>query len=147
MKKTEKRDRLLSIVARKRSQLQDLMLSGADGLRHNHRMARLRGVITKTQQALSRVNAGESALRASDHAILRYLERVKGVDVEAAKAEMLADKMEEQALEFHSGEFPSADGSHYLNVKDFVVVTCYDKLRTPKMRKSKPTEGKNRKGR
>ncbi len=147
MNKTEKRDRLLSILKQKRSQLQALMLSGADGLRHSHRMARLRGVITKTQQALTRANAGESALRASDHAILRYLERAKGVDVEAVKAEMLTDEMEERALEFHSGEFPAADGSYYLNVKDFVVVTCYEKLRTPKLRGGKPPEGKNRKGR
>lgn len=47
----------------------------------------------------------------SDHAIVRYLERVKGMDIVAVKAEMLNPQIIELTKKLgHNGEFPSGEG-------------------------------------
>ncbi len=62
----------------------------------------------------------------SDHALVRYLERIKGMDVGAAREEVCPQNVREQIETLGNGEFPveHADGSkHYLYVRGGVVTT------------------------
>jgi len=70
---------------------------------------------------IEKLTRKKKAVVVSEHAILRYLERVKGVDIEAAKKEILPAAVAGVAAELGTGEFPV--GTHSVKVKDSVVVT------------------------
>lgn len=72
-----------------------------------------------------------AAVRVSDHAVVRYLERVRGVDIRAVRAEIA----EVVALaEEHPGANGVRSGGHVYRIKNNTVVTvaptCEANLRT-----------------
>lgn len=60
--------------------------------------------------------------RVSDHAIVRYLERVKGMDIKALKKEILSDGLATKVRQLGDGYYP-VKGKYKIRVKDGVVVT------------------------
>lgn len=62
----------------------------------------------------------------SEHAILRYLERVKGIDLEQIRSEMILPKMKVAMEQFKDGTF-SGPNNCKLVVKDNTVVTILTK--------------------
>lgn len=58
----------------------------------------------------------------TDHAILRYLERVKGLDVEAIKEEMLPQPEERAIVSIGNCVYPVRD-SHRLRAHDGKIIT------------------------
>lgn len=72
----------------------------------------------------------------SDHAVVRYLERIEGVDIEAIKKKILPEHMVKMTKALGNGYYPVGD-THKIRVKDGIVVTVLD----PKMklRKKDPT--------
>lgn len=58
----------------------------------------------------------------SEHALLRYLERKLGIDLEEVKKEILTDETAERIKQFGSGRFPIGDGMRAV-VKQNVVVS------------------------
>jgi len=63
----------------------------------------------------------------SDHAIVRYIERNKGVDIEELKKEILTEKVVNYIHYFKgSGTFPGGNGMSYI-VKDYVIATIINK--------------------
>lgn len=105
------------------------------------------GRLANTRAALKRIKDGGRTVNITGHALLRYLERVMGLDPDAMRAEMLTDELEDKIVALGTGEFPSDDGSYYLIAKGFNVVTCVGKLRMKSFTETKPPEGKKRKGR
>lgn len=74
------------------------------------------------RQAIERKIASlEAEPCVSDHAIVRYIERVYGIDIEAIKAELLTEDAREQIKIVGSGKIPS--GPFTLVVKRGTVVT------------------------
>jgi chromosome segregation ATPase len=83
----------------------------------------------------SRLNAVRSDIAAlvdankgvviTEHAILRFIERVLGTDIESVMAMMMPEKTEEQIQLLRSGTFPVRDGDRNwkLKVKKGSVVT------------------------
>ena len=69
----------------------------------------------------------------TEHALLRYIERVMGVDLAAIKEEMLGGRMREMITTLKTGSFPGGD--YKLVVKNGVVITV-DNF-TPHRRKSR----------
>lgn len=67
----------------------------------------------------------DSEIVISEHAILRYLERIKGIDMNVIKEEMMPEKVMKQIQILSSGKFPC--DTHYLKVKNRVVITVLDK--------------------
>lgn len=67
-----------------------------------------------------------SGIRVTDHAVLRYLERVHKVDIRAVRESMLADGRAELVRQFRSGKFPVGEGCRLI-VQDCVVVTVHTK--------------------
>ncbi len=61
----------------------------------------------------------------SDHALLRYLERVKGVDIEAVRAEMMSAALD-KAIEFGSRVLIGRHGER-LVIREGIVVTVIGK--------------------
>ena len=68
------------------------------------------------------------AVTVSDHALVRYIERVLGVDVEQIRAEMLPPDAAAGLRRLGSGRYPmrGPDGPYHVVVKDGTVVTVLD---------------------
>jgi len=66
------------------------------------------------------------AIFVSDHALVRYMERVLGADIEELKAKILPGETLKlmKELSFNDGRYPCGD--FYLVLKDGVVVTIID---------------------
>lgn len=64
-------------------------------------------------------NTGEYAI--SDHAVVRYMERVENFDMHELRKRLLPDKVREQHDELGDGEYPC--GTHSVVIKDNKVVT------------------------
>lgn len=58
----------------------------------------------------------------TEHALLRYFERVLGFDLEEIKEKILSEELEEHIDTLVSGKFPIGDGK-YAVVKNRVVIT------------------------
>lgn len=56
----------------------------------------------------------------SDHAVLRYLERVRGIDVEAVRAEMMSPAID-TAIAFGCDAVVTGNGARLLIADDTVV--------------------------
>lgn len=66
----------------------------------------------------------------SEHAILRYLERVRGLDIDQVKREIAPEHIVQRVRAMGNGEYPVA-GSHTLKVQDNTVVTILTKEEKP----------------
>jgi len=64
-----------------------------------------------------------SKIAFTDHAIVRYLERCYGMDVEAIKDEMFSPRVQAAIAKMGSGKFPTAIGGCKAVIKDRVVIT------------------------
>jgi len=64
----------------------------------------------------------------SDHAIVRYLERVKGLDIDEIRKEILPDYVRAKTKAMGNGYYP-VNGTHKIRVKNDMVITVF----TPKM--------------
>jgi len=62
---------------------------------------------------------GESELIVTNHALLRYFERVKGFDMEEVKKEILTEEVLRLHKELGSGKFPN-EGFHVVIVNNVV---------------------------
>lgn len=63
----------------------------------------------------------------SDHAIVRYLERNKGIDIEELRKEILTEKVVNFIHYFKgTGTFPGGNNMSYI-VKDYVIATIVNK--------------------
>ena len=57
----------------------------------------------------------------SEHAMLRYIERVMGVDLDEVKRKILPEEVEVSASKLGAGVFPA--DTHKVRIRDGVVVT------------------------
>ena len=63
---------------------------------------------------------------ASEHAILRYIERVMGIDVDEVKKKILSERNTKIIKTISSGKVPLEEGGFTLVVKDKVVVSVIE---------------------
>jgi len=85
--------------------------------------------VTKARQTMQNLERQIKDLQESsvepivtEHAMLRYLERVRGVDLEELRQEILNDKTSELIKTYKSGKFPVGD-THRVVVKKGTIVT------------------------
>jgi predicted nuclease with TOPRIM domain len=71
--------------------------------------------------SINRISAG---VEISEHAILRYLERIEGVDIEEVRKKILPPEVREQIQILGSGVFPVA--GFKLRARDNVIVTVME---------------------
>lgn len=83
----------------------------------------LRTLKDKLNAAYKRLNKiKHSTVQVSDHAVLRYLERIKGLDLEAIKKEIMPGGSQRLPKALGNGTYP-VHNSHRFRVVDGVVVT------------------------
>jgi chromosome segregation ATPase len=99
----------------------------------------------RIQQRIQQIerDGDDAGVRITEHAIVRFLERVKGIDIEQVKREMLGEKQEEVVSQLKTCKVDQGDCT--LVVNNSTVVTVHDKK---KPKKSKHTAApKHKKGR
>lgn len=79
----------------------------------------INGNVEKLEREVYKLTC-EAGVEVSDHAIVRYLERVAGIDIEALKRKMLTDS---DRAWINSGATRVKKGDRQLVCKDGVVVT------------------------
>lgn len=72
------------------------------------------------------IDASKSPI-VSEHAQLRYVERVLGIDLEEVKQKIMDSLNKDHLKQFKSGRFPLGDGKHMVVVRDRTVVTVEPK--------------------
>jgi chromosome segregation ATPase len=88
--------------------------------------ASLQSLIEKEKNINHKINNMTSKeIVISEHAILRYLERIKGINMDAIKQEILPDKVRLQVEELGNGKYPLSPECKLL-VRDRTVVTILD---------------------
>jgi predicted nucleic acid-binding Zn-ribbon protein len=66
---------------------------------------------------------GNGEIKVTEHAILRYLERVEGLDLKAIEEKIITDQIRELVRELGgSGEFPSNEG-FLVRMKNYTIIT------------------------
>lgn len=81
----------------------------------------IRCSIDRTEKRIKLLQESAEEPFISDHAVVRYLERVKGLDIEAIKKEMMPDKLRAMIDTLVSGKFPTEEFTAV--VKDKLVIT------------------------
>ena len=75
----------------------------------------------KRQQERLKALEGKEGLLVTEHAMLRYLERVRGIDMVGVQGEMINEEVREQIGHLRSGKFPMP--THNLIVKNARVIS------------------------
>ncbi|HEB41819.1 MAG TPA: hypothetical protein ENI08_02240 [Candidatus Dependentiae bacterium] len=83
--------------------------------------SREKGIRVKLNELDKKVEFANKEPSLSEHAILRYLERVEGIDIEKLRSEIMTTKVIEMIKMLGTGTIPS--GKYKLRVIDNVVVT------------------------
>lgn len=84
--------------------------------------------IKNTQKKIDEIKQAGSQLIITDHAILRYLERVKGINVEEIKEEIITPEIKNiiATLGSSSGTYPSGTGYSVVLKKNTVVTVIIE---------------------
>lgn len=95
----------------------------------NQRMRSYQSEQDKTRSHIDRLKEmiahfdADKKLRVSEHAMLRYLERAKGINIEALEAEILTEGIRKLVgVLGGNGEYPHESG-HSLKMKNYTVTT------------------------
>ncbi len=81
--------------------------------------------VIKVKNELKKLNKKSDNLIVSEHAILRYLERVKKVDLELLCGEILTKEVIENYMQLGDGKYP-INNEYKVVIKDNVVLTVID---------------------
>lgn len=90
------------------------------------RMSAIKAKKQHYKQLLHNLNKKKGDVIISDHAVLRYLERVKGIDIEAVKKEMLTDGLLHLINVLGgTGQYPNQHLTYVF--KNYNLITVYSK--------------------
>ncbi len=81
--------------------------------------------VMKVRSELKKLNKASDNIIISEHAILRYLERVKKIDIELLSGEILTPKVIEAYDKLGDGKYP-INNQYKVVIKDNVVLTVID---------------------
>lgn len=82
--------------------------------------ASCQSAVREIQNKIETLQASTKEPIVSEHAFLRYFERVKGYDLNVVRNEILNEKVKEWIQEYQSGKFP-ADGFRVVVSKGTIV--------------------------
>jgi len=102
------------------------------------KMDKANNLIEKYENELAKLTSTQSTLVVSEHALLRYLERVYKLDLLKIEAEIASSDLLSKVSKLGNGTYSSGEG-YSAKVVDGVVVTILDEANqhtTPKKKKS-----------
>lgn len=79
--------------------------------------------INTINQRIANLSKNNEEIIVSEHAILRYIERVVGIDVDKIVEQILPEETKIYIENLGNGNYPINDGEFRIVVKDRVVVT------------------------
>jgi hypothetical protein len=97
--------------------------------------------LQKLQEEIDYLKSSSSELIISEHALLRYLERVYKLDLEKLSSEIVPESLKSTIEELGNGEYHTQEG-YSLKVYDNVVVTILDDAIKESKRVRKRKSGK-----
>ena len=97
------------------------------------------GIDAKISQLQAKAKNQTKSVLITEHAILRYLERVKGLDLDQVKKEMVPELVIAKIRALGNGEYPV--GTHSVKVKDNTVITILTKEEKDKQQPTAPKVG------
>lgn len=65
----------------------------------------------------------ENPLKVSDHALMRYMERCKGFDLDAVRSEIITEDLVRLYNQLGNGQYPTGIGTTRVVIEDGVIVT------------------------
>ena len=80
-------------------------------------------VLNQIKQKINKLSTNNSDLTVSEHAILRYFERVLGIDIDKVAEAILPEEEAKLIENLGNGTYPIKDGAFKILIKDGVVVT------------------------
>lgn len=99
-------------------------------------------MVRELEIEIADLKSADRPITVSEHAIIRYLERVKGLDLNAIKNEILPPIVTERIDSMGDGCYPC--GSHRIRVRERVVVTVLaNDMVTRNKTSRKPSRKKN----
>jgi hypothetical protein len=110
----------MELGVQKRKLEEDLVQIGSELKLLLDRQGEVQKKLRKIIQQLSALKIKEPTV--TDHAVLRYLERFRGINLEEIREEILTDERKEMILELGTIKLPLGE-NHRIIVKDGVVVT------------------------
>lgn len=82
--------------------------------------------LNQIKSQIDKLEGGDIPTVVTEHAILRYLQRVRGMDLEEIEQLILPDHVQDQIKKLGNGKYPIAPGIMIV-VANNKVVTVYDK--------------------
>lgn len=115
----------LESLRERRAQIIDELVQ-AKAAKDGPRVTSKRQTLRHIDASIAKIKSEEARVVVSDHAILRYLERIEGVDIQAVKAKILTGNVAEQIQTLGSGELPLLTNSGVearVMFRNYTVVT------------------------
>lgn len=85
----------------------------------------LEAELKRTEQILESTESSDELI-VSDHSLIRYLERVKGIDVEALREEIVSDEMRTLYKSLGDGKYPIEQTGGRAVIKNGIVVSIVE---------------------
>lgn len=79
--------------------------------------------INHLKQRMTNLAKRADGITVSEHAIIRYIERVMGINIEDIAARILPETAQEYVEQLGNGHYPVNQGEFKIVVKDGVVIT------------------------
>lgn len=79
--------------------------------------------INHLKQRITNLSKRADGITVSEHAIIRYIERVMGIDIEDIATKILPESAQEYIEQLGNGHYPVNHGEFKIVVKDGVVIT------------------------
>jgi hypothetical protein len=89
----------------------------------NRKEAAASNKVKALKEQIAAAKAGSAGPIITEHALLRFLERVYGIDLQKAREAMVGDGLAAMIQEFKSGRFPIDGYDCFAVVKDRSIVT------------------------
>lgn len=89
-----------------------------------HKRTEINNKLRKLDEEVKKLKSGRSKVVVSEHAMLRFVERVHGLNLKELHAQILPEGSGQAIETLGSGKFPIGNPpTHYLVIRDWVVVT------------------------
>lgn len=118
LKQKEELKKLQSLMVKQKSEI-DLIKRERQLV--DERLAVAERNLRKTEDELKKMKTGNKII-VSEHAVLRYLQRIMELDLKAVENEILTDETLKQYRTLGNGKYPISNGCKAV-IKDNVVIT------------------------
>lgn len=120
-------NQILKRLQTEQKELSDIVQSLEDKKKEvNEDCSKKKSKLDQVKKRIRELTSLENGVIVSEHAMLRYLERVRGVNLKELHDAILTHEIEEKIKTLGNGVYP-VGGTHQVKVRDGTVVTIMTK--------------------